>query len=51
MSEKHYVVIGSGPAGTRAGLTIREHAPSARITIITKARESCFPGPNFIRKG
>ncbi len=51
MSEKHYVVIGSGPAGTQAGLTLREHAPSSRITIITKSRESGYAPyllPSFI---
>jgi len=51
MSEKHYVVIGSGPAGTQAGLTLREHAPSARITVITKSRESGYAPyllPSFI---
>ena len=51
MSDKHYVVIGNGPAGTQAALTLREKAPGARVTIITKGRESCYSPhllPGFI---
>ena len=36
MSGEHFVVIGSGPAGNQAALTLREKAPEARITLISK---------------
>ncbi len=51
MAEKHFVVIGSGPAGNQAAFTLRENAPEARITVISKGRESsCVPSllPDFI---
>jgi len=45
------VVIGNGPSGNQAALTLREKAPEARITLITKERKgSCKPYflPDFI---
>lgn len=42
MSEEHFVVIGNGPAGNQASLTLRERAPEARITLITKSREPSY---------
>ena len=38
MHEPRYVVIGNGPAGRRAALTLRENCPNARITVISKER-------------
>ncbi len=31
----HYVILGNGPAGNRAALTLREHDPEGDITIIS----------------
>ena len=36
MAEHHFVVIGNGPAGNQAALTLREKAPHARITLISR---------------
>ncbi len=42
MTEEHLVIIGNGPAGNEAALTLREHVPSARITLISADRDSCY---------
>ncbi len=42
MAEQHFVVIGNGPAGNEAALTIRHRAPEARVTIISKQRGGCY---------
>ncbi len=42
MAERHYVIIGNGPAGYYAALTLRQKAPFARITIVSKTWESCY---------
>ena len=36
MSGQHFLVIGNGPAGNEAALTLREKAPDARVTIISR---------------
>ena len=36
MSSEHFVVIGNGPAGHQAALTLREAAPAASVTVISK---------------
>ncbi len=36
MNQPHFVVIGNGPAGNQAALTLREQAPEARITLISR---------------
>jgi len=42
MAEQHFVVIGNGPAGNEAALTLRHHAPEARVTIISKQWGGCY---------
>lgn len=34
MSEDHVVIIGNGPAANQAALTLKEHAPDVRVTIV-----------------
>ena len=34
-NDKHYVIIGNGPAGNGAAEALREGAPEARVTIIS----------------
>ncbi len=41
MREDHFIVIGNGPAGSQAAFTLKEKAPEARVTIVTKEREGC----------
>lgn len=36
MSEEHFVVIGNGPAGNQAAHTLKEKAPEARVTLISR---------------
>ncbi|MCG6878451.1 MAG: NAD(P)/FAD-dependent oxidoreductase [Deltaproteobacteria bacterium] len=42
MAEQHFVVIGNGPAGNEAALTLRHHAPEARVTIISREWGGCY---------
>ncbi len=42
MAEQHFVVIGNGPAGNEAALTLRHHAPKARVTVISKEWGGCY---------
>jgi NAD(P)H-nitrite reductase large subunit len=42
MSKDHFVVIGNGPAGNQAALTLKEKAPEAAVTLISKEREACY---------
>ncbi len=42
MSEEHFVVIGNGPAGNQAAQTLKEKAPDARVTLISKEREGYY---------
>ena len=42
MAEEHFVVIGNGPCGHEAAITLRERAPLARITIIGKENEPSY---------
>ena len=42
MDKAHYVVIGNGPAGLQAALTLKENSPDARVTVLSKER-----GPSY----
>jgi NAD(P)H-nitrite reductase large subunit len=42
MTEAHYVVVGNGPAGAEAALTLREEAPRAKVSLIGKSREGSY---------
>ena len=42
VAERHFVVIGNGPAGNRAARTLREKAAADRVTVVSKARQSCY---------
>jgi nitrite reductase (NADH) large subunit len=42
MSEEHFVIVGNGPAGNEAAHTLRQEAPEARVTLISRDRDSCY---------
>ncbi|MEN8143126.1 MAG: NAD(P)/FAD-dependent oxidoreductase [Thermodesulfobacteriota bacterium] len=42
MAEKHFIVIGNGPAGKEAAFTLQERNPESRITVINKGRASSY---------
>jgi nitrite reductase (NADH) large subunit len=42
MAEEHFIVIGNGPAGHHAAVTLRLEAPGARITLISKEPHGCY---------
>ena len=42
MSEDHFIVIGNGPAGHHAAVTLRLEAPGARITLISREPHGCY---------
>ena len=42
MAKDHFVIIGNGPAGNQAALTLREQIPDARITMIDKECVRCY---------
>ena len=51
MSHEHVIVIGNGPAGNQAALTLKECLPDARVTIISKEPYSSYKRrllPDFI---
>ncbi|MCJ7595833.1 MAG: NAD(P)/FAD-dependent oxidoreductase [Desulfobacterales bacterium] len=41
MSEEHVVIIGNGPAGNQAAMSIRENDPEIRITLISRESGAC----------
>ena len=42
MEKQHFVVIGNGPAGNQAALTLRQYLPDHKITIISKEQGGCY---------
>ena len=51
MADHHFVIIGNGPAGNQAALTLRDKAPDARITLISRHPGGCYRPhllPHFI---
>jgi NADPH-dependent 2,4-dienoyl-CoA reductase/sulfur reductase-like enzyme len=42
MAEEHYVIIGNGPAANEAAVTLRDQAPQARITMISRERTGYY---------
>ena len=42
MGEKHFIIIGNGPAGNQAALTLRENATDSRITLISRHPGGCY---------
>jgi len=51
MSNEHLIVVGNGPAGNQAALTLEECLPDARVTIISKESHSFYKPrllPDFI---
>jgi len=47
MSQEHFVIIGNGPSGYAAALTLREILPEERITIISRERQPTY-FPRFL---
>jgi len=41
MAEEHIVIIGNGPAGNQAALSVRENDPEIRITLISREGGPC----------
>lgn len=51
MAEEHFVVVGNGPAGHHAAMTLKERAPAAEVTVISRHRGSAYRPhllPDFI---
>jgi NAD(P)H-nitrite reductase large subunit len=42
MPRDHFLIIGNGPAGNQAALTLKEKAPEASVTLISKEHETCY---------
>lgn len=42
MSERHFVVVGNGPAGDEAARCLRDKDPNARVTLVTRSLGPCF---------
>jgi NADPH-dependent 2,4-dienoyl-CoA reductase/sulfur reductase-like enzyme len=51
MAEEHFVVVGNGPSGHQAAMTLKEKAPDADVLVISRDRGSCYRPrllPDFI---
>lgn len=42
MTKEHFVVIGNGPAGNQAARTLKQEAPEARVTVISRDPGSAY---------
>ena len=42
MAEEHFVIVGNGPAGHQAAVTLKAKAPHAHVTVISRSRGSCY---------
>jgi NADPH-dependent 2,4-dienoyl-CoA reductase/sulfur reductase-like enzyme len=42
MSEQHFIIIGNGPAGNQAALTLSETVSDSRVTLISKHAGGCY---------
>ncbi len=42
MSKDHFVIIGNGPAGHEAAITLRERVPAARVTLINRGHTASY---------
>ena len=47
MAQEHFVIIGNGPAGNQAAITLREKVSEARITMIDRESVRCYK-PNLL---
>ena len=45
--QQHFIVIGNGPAGNMAAMTLAEGAPESRIILISRQRGGYYR-PNFL---
>ena len=47
MPTDHYVIIGNGPAGNKAAVTLRQHSKDARITILSDETHPYYYKPKL----
>ncbi len=44
---RHYVIVGNGPAGWQAAMTIRQREPAASVIILTDEPSPCYMRPRL----
>ena len=42
MDSHHFIVVGNGPSGNQAAMTLRKLSPDARITLISRHPGGCY---------